>query len=73
MYSWPAFIRPIEIRESITFVSITSVRYRFVRWVRFVYDPLKENVIITFRSYIIIMSESYVRLTLRSYVTKSCK
>ena len=34
---------------------------------------LKENVIITFRSYVRIVLESYIRLTLGNYVKKSCK
>ena len=51
--------------ESITLVSITSVS-----WVRFAPGNylLKENVIITFPSYVRIMSESYVRLTLGNYM-----
>ena len=46
-----------------------------VSWVRFVSGNylLKENRIITFWSYLRIMSECYVRLTLGNYVIKSWK
>ena len=56
--------------ESIPLVGFTSVS-----WVRFVSGDylLKENGIITFWSYVRIMSESYFRLTLGNYVIKSCK
>ena len=67
-----AFIRPIEMRSQNYYLSknITSVS-----WVRFESGNflLKENVIITFRSYIRIISESYIWLTFGNCVIKSCK
>ena len=56
-------------------ISITSVSITSVSWVRFESGNylLQENVVITFRSYVRIMSESYVWLTSGNYVIKSCK
>ena len=53
VYSWSAFIRPIEM------ISITLVYICYI----FSYKWNKENIIITFRSYVRSMLGSCVRLT----------
>ena len=57
---------------SITVVSITSTVLD-LRWAFKPYKWNKENVLITFRSFIRITLGSCVRLTLGSYAIKPCK
>ena len=56
-------------------VSNLLVRITSVSWVRFVSGDylLKENVISTFRSYVRVISESYVRLKVGNSVIKPSK
>ena len=61
---------PLELDHKLQ--SITKYYFSWLKSVSGNY-LLKENVIITFRSYVRIVLESYIRLMLGNYVKTSCK